>query len=275
MPRETRIGASGVTRHERPIGAGANPKVDGNRSTTSVNSGSTRTEKRIPRSRHANRCGKTSCHTDAEHATWVASEGEEMATRETESSLQQFAEVLLTAQLVRAKAAPYLVRWVRCFLTRPALDEPLADQVRRFREELERSANARTGRCGRQNRPSASTSSTSSSEPTGIAGHAATVHELGQTTLLSALEQLRLRMRTRHYSYRTEGTYVDWARRSSTALPVARVYFTPRIERDAVRHFPTHFAVRQRVSAGSNCPWSASEEGNCRSLGRCGLRKAS
>jgi hypothetical protein len=33
------------------------------------------------------------------------------------------------------------VRWVRRFLSRPAANEPLADQVRHFREELERDSN--------------------------------------------------------------------------------------------------------------------------------------
>jgi hypothetical protein len=57
--------------------------------------------------------------------------------RELESSLQQFGEFLLKAQLVKEKAAPYCVRWVRRFLTRPASNEPLADQVRTFCEEVE------------------------------------------------------------------------------------------------------------------------------------------
>jgi hypothetical protein len=52
--------------------------------------------------------------------------------RELESSLQSFGEFLLKAQLVRPTAAPYFVRWVRRFLSRPASDEPLADQARRF-----------------------------------------------------------------------------------------------------------------------------------------------
>jgi hypothetical protein len=58
--------------------------------------------------------------------------------RELEASLQQFGEFILKAQLVKEKAAPYCVRWVRRFLTRPASDELLADQVRRFCEDLER-----------------------------------------------------------------------------------------------------------------------------------------
>ena len=59
--------------------------------------------------------------------------------RELETSLQQFGEFVFKAQLVKEKAAPYCVRWVRGFLTRPASDQPLADQVRQFCEELERS----------------------------------------------------------------------------------------------------------------------------------------
>jgi hypothetical protein len=58
--------------------------------------------------------------------------------RELEASLQQFGEFLLKARLVREKAAPYCVRWVRLFLARPASDEPVADQVRRFCEDLQR-----------------------------------------------------------------------------------------------------------------------------------------
>ena len=59
--------------------------------------------------------------------------------RETEFSLQQFGEFLLKRQLVRPIAAPYFVRWIRQFLSRQASDEPLADQVRHFCDDLERS----------------------------------------------------------------------------------------------------------------------------------------
>ena len=40
--------------------------------------------------------------------------------RELEASLQEFGEFLLKALLARPAAAPYFVRWVRRFLTRPA-----------------------------------------------------------------------------------------------------------------------------------------------------------
>ena len=44
--------------------------------------------------------------------------------REIEYSLQEFGEFVLKAQLVRQSAAPYFVRWVRWFLSRPASDGP-------------------------------------------------------------------------------------------------------------------------------------------------------
>ena len=58
--------------------------------------------------------------------------------RELESSLQQLAEFLLKAQLVRPNAAPFVVRAVRQFHLQAATDESLADRVRGFCEELER-----------------------------------------------------------------------------------------------------------------------------------------
>jgi hypothetical protein len=62
----------------------------------------------------------------------------EATMRELEAALQQFGEFLLKARLVKESAAPYCVRWVRRFLTRPASDAPLADLVRLFCETLER-----------------------------------------------------------------------------------------------------------------------------------------
>ena len=70
--------------------------------------------------------------------------------RELESSLQEFGEFLLKAQLARPAAAPYFVPWVRRFLSRPASDEPLIDQVRGFREELERNGATEDWQADRQ-----------------------------------------------------------------------------------------------------------------------------
>ena len=134
--------------------------------------------------------------------------------RELESSLQQFGEFLLKAQLVRPAAAPYFVRWVRRFLARPASDEPLADQVRGFCEELERNGGSEDWQV-RQADQALRIYFVNFLKRTDWHPRPAStaVDEQGRTSPLTALEQLRLRVRTRHYSYRTECTYADWVRR--------------------------------------------------------------
>jgi hypothetical protein len=172
--------------------------------------------------------------------------------RELETSLQQFGEFLMKAQLVKEKAAPYCVRWVRRFLTRPASDEPLADQVQRFREELERSGGCQDWqvlqaeqalriyfvnflrRTDWHRRPAS-----------------AVVDEHGRADPLAALDQLRARIRTRHYSYRTECSYVDWARRFLSYVAEQQGVPHPRVESAAVRDYLTHLAVRRHVSAST------------------------
>ncbi len=134
--------------------------------------------------------------------------------RELESSLQQFSEFLLKAQLVRPTAAPYFVRWVRRFLSRPASDEPLADQVRGFCEELERNGGIEAWQVRQADQALRMYFVNFLKRTEWHRLPASTVvDEQGFTNLLAALEQLRTRLRTRHYSYRTECTYVDWVRR--------------------------------------------------------------
>jgi hypothetical protein len=164
--------------------------------------------------------------------------------RELEASLQQFGEFLLKAQLVKEQAAPYCVRWVRRFLTRPTSDEPLRDRVQRFCEELEQNDGCQDWQVRQAehalriyfvnflkttdwDRPSAST----------------VVNGQGQTDPLAALEQLRQRIRTRHYSYRTELSYADWVRRLLAYLSERQGMPHPRVESDDVRDYLTHLAA--------------------------------
>ena len=79
----------------------------------------------------------------------------------------------------------------------------------------------------------------------------AVVGEQGQMNPLAALEELRRRIRTRHYSYRTERTYADWVRRFFAYLAERQNAPHPRVDSDAVRDYLTHLALRQRVSASS------------------------
>jgi integron integrase len=172
--------------------------------------------------------------------------------RDLESSLQPFGEFLLKAQLVREKAAPYFVRWVRQFLSRPALDEPLADQVRRFCEELERN-----GRCQdwqvRQAELALRIYFVNFLNRTEWHRRApsAVIDAHGGTDPLAARHELRARLRTHHYSYRTETSYADWVRRFLDYLAQQQGVAHPRVASESVRDYLTHLAVRQGVSAST------------------------
>ena len=142
--------------------------------------------------------------------------------RELESSLQQFGEFLLKAQLVRPTAAPYFVRWVRRFLSRPASDEPLADQVRGFCEELERNGGSEDWQVRQADQALRIYFVNFLKRTEWHRRPASTVvDEQGRTSPLAALEQLRTRLRTRHYSYRTECTRTGCGG-SSTMPPSSR-----------------------------------------------------
>lgn len=169
--------------------------------------------------------------------------------RELETSLQRFGEFLLRGRLVEERAAPYCVRWVRRFLTRSASNEPLGEQARRFCEELQRS-----GRC--------------SDWQVRQAGEAVRLYfvsflerrdwdrrpdmaETGGADPLAVLEELRRRLRTRHYSHRTEWSYCDWGRRFLGYLSERQGAPRPRVDSTGVRDYLTHLAVRQKVSAST------------------------
>ncbi len=171
--------------------------------------------------------------------------------REVDASLQQFGEFLLKARLVKEKAAPYCVRWVRRFLTRPASDEPLADQIRRFCEDLERrGCQDWQARQAEQALRIYFVNFLQRTDWHRLRGSTVVDHE-GRTNPLSALEQLRRRIRTRHYSYRTECSYADWVRRFFAYLTEQQGAPHPRVEANAARDYLTHLAVRQRVSAST------------------------
>ena len=172
--------------------------------------------------------------------------------REVETALQQFGEYLLKHRLVRHAAAPYVVRWVRQFLMRPATAEPLADQVRRFCEDLERSGRIEDWQV-RQAEQALRIYFINFLARTDwhLQPPSAVADERGGTKQLAAIEQLRLRIRTRHYSYRTETSYADWARRFLEHVAGLQGTANPRVDSESVRNFLTHLAMRRGVSAST------------------------
>ena len=163
--------------------------------------------------------------------------------REIESSLQPFGELLLRGRLVRENAAPHCVRWVRRFLTRKASDEPLADQVRRFCEDLERKGRVQEWQV-RQAAQALRMFFVNFLKRTDWHRRpaSAVVDEHGGTNPLATLEELRRRITSRHYSSRTERTYADWVRRFFAYLAERQNAPHPPVDSDAVRECLTHLA---------------------------------
>ncbi len=171
--------------------------------------------------------------------------------RELESSLQSFGEYLLKAQLVRPTAAPYVVRWVRRFLSRAASNDPLVDQVRLFCEDLERQGGVEDWQVRQADQALRIYFVNFLKRTDWQQRLDAVVNDHDATSPLTALDLLRTRLRTRHYSLRTECTYVDWVRRFLAYAATRQGVLTPRVDADGVRDYLTHLAVRRQVSAST------------------------
>jgi len=171
--------------------------------------------------------------------------------RETESSLQQFAEFLLKQRLVQPKSAPFIVRWVRQFLAHPSEPGTLSDQVRAFCEGLERAGRWQDWQI-RQAEQAVRLYFVNFLRRTDWATPSANraADPDGRTDPLAALDALRKRLRTRHYSYRTECSYVDWCRRFLEYLAETDGP-RPRVTAPLARNFLTHLAVQRRVSSST------------------------
>ena len=169
------------------------------------------------------RCCSTTYDAIVEVASRLLRHESGWTMREIESSLQPFGEFLL-----RGLGA-------RRFLTRKASDEPLADQVRRFCEDLERKGQVQEWQV-RQAEQALRMILVNFLKRTDWHRRpaSAVVDEHGRTNPLAALEELQRRIRTRHYSSRTERTYADWIRRFFAYRPTSRTdHIRGRLERGA------------------------------------------
>jgi integron integrase len=175
-----------------------------------------------------------------------------MPMREADASLQQFGEFLLKARLVSPKAAPYCVRWVRRFLAQPASTDSLADRVRAFCEDLERQPGCQAWQV-RQAEHAVRIYFVNFLKRTDWhqAPRSNVLDLSGCADPLAALEEMRRRLRTRHYAWRTECSYVDWARRFLAYAAERQGRPHPHIQPDLVRDYLTHLATRRSVSAST------------------------
>lgn len=171
--------------------------------------------------------------------------------RELETTLQRFADFLLKSHLTSQKSAPYLVRWVRRFLERPATTDNITDQVHQFIEDLERS-----GRCQpwqlQQAEQAVRTylinflNHTQDRQPPRQSTGNPRTHDQ-----LTATADVRRLLRLRHYSYRTECSYIDWIRRFFDFVRARQGRPEPVITPHDIRDFLSHLAIQRHVAAST------------------------
>jgi len=175
-----------------------------------------------------------------------------MREAETESRLAAFGEYLLRSQIADEKRARYYVGWVRRFLARPVVTpaETPDEALTGFAETLEREGRAdwqveqakravTTWLGWRRETPTPRPKVARAADNTVVAEDA-----------LAALRDL---LRTRHYSYRSEQTYLEWARRYFDYLREtgAAVQGRPMVTTDTFRDFISHLATRLHVAANT------------------------
>ena len=143
-----------------------------------------------------------------------------------------------------------VVRAVRQFHRQAATDESLADRVRRFCEDLER-AGRQDGQVQQAEQALRIYFVNFLNRTDWHRQPASPVVDTdGRVDPLTALQLLRARIRTRHYSYRTEASYADWVRRFLDYLAQQHGP-RPQVTAAGIRDFLAHLAVHRHVSAST------------------------
>lgn len=162
--------------------------------------------------------------------------------------LQPFVDWLSARSLADSKHAPYYARWVRRFLQSPGGARGLADKdrIRQFSDALERDPaledwQRRQAVCATElylngflKEGPATAVDAASPEPAGGAR--------------DAVGKARELLRLRHYSYRTEASYLEWIGRF---LRYCEAHRLPWNEAPSMRSFLSHLATAGRVASST------------------------
>lgn len=176
--------------------------------------------------------------------------------KDLEVSLADFGTFLLREHLVQERHAPFLVRWVRQFLEsdRPAAGEALEDRVQRFRERLEANEKIADWQVAQAEQAIRLyfvnfRQTTNWRQPARVAKIRS---EDGRVDETAAMDHMRERLRLKHYSYRTEKTYIDWVQRFFRyLLEASGTTDRPVVSPESVRNYLAHLAVQRQVAAGT------------------------
>ncbi|MCX6997970.1 MAG: integron integrase [Kiritimatiellaeota bacterium] len=174
---------------------------------------------------------------------------------DAERLLSSFADHLLRERLSDERHARFLVRWVREYLRQPSPhpSATAADTLRAFLDRLEpsvatwqldqarKAVEAWLAWRGRQHDPAT---------PPAPAVALAADGTAAPDAILAATEQL---LRVRHYSYRTEQSYMAWVRRLLDYLVASgrAANGRPVLSAEGYQDFISHLATRLNVSSST------------------------
>jgi integron integrase len=164
----------------------------------------------------------------------------------------RFGQHIVQAQIATEREAPCWLKWVRGFLARAVGSGGAEDALAEYLEQLSRSglADWQVTQAERSVQYFLGSWRQGATAPAPRARAAAD----GTISDAEAIAAMRELMRLRHYSPRTERTYVAWALRYFRYLDdvaAAGVRTRHLIEGSSVRDFLSHLATRNRVAAST------------------------
>jgi integron integrase len=170
-----------------------------------------------------------------------------------DQALARFGEFLLRARIADERRGSFFVSWVRRFLCRPVSPgESLQDRVQKFREDLERRGRWQDWQIEQAERAVRLYFVNFLKQTDWAARERDLVRRSdGGVDRLAVIEEMRTRLRVRHYSYRTESTYADWVRRFLDYAAAQQAVEAPQVKSETVRDYMAHLAVRREVSAST------------------------
>jgi hypothetical protein len=165
--------------------------------------------------------------------------------------LAPFEQYLALRHLGNEAQRPYLVRWVRRFLqsTGSRTDLEPTDRERIFADEI--SANLKLAEWQKEQAIRAVHLYLNSFLPAVAKGPTPKEKESRSgsfPTGTASLEKMRELLRIRHYSYRTEQSYLEWVERYQKYVNTQNL--TPNQE-DSLQAFLSHLAMRHQVAAST------------------------
>jgi integron integrase len=165
-----------------------------------------------------------------------------------------FGRYIVERQIAAVREAPYWLMWVRAFLGRTTQAGSAEDAIRQFVEHITRQGHTQWQVAQAEHSVRCFCGPWREEDPPGEPHTRLALGADGTVADNEAVAALRELARLRHYSPRTEETYVDWVLRYFRYLDAVDARGTRTrhaVTGAAVRGFLSHLATRQRVAAST------------------------